>query len=141
MLNKVMLIGNLGRDPEVRTLESGKSVATLSIATSKKWKSADGEKQERTEWHRVVSFADTLNSAVITPYVKKGNRVYIEGELQTRKWTEENGNVRYTTEIIINQFNGVLTMLGDRSNSVETNKENTPHPTTGPYVPDDNIPF
>jgi single-strand DNA-binding protein len=130
-----MLIGNLGRDPEIRTTQDGKSIATLNIATSKRWKNKDGEKQERTEWHRVVSFAGTLNDAVIEPYVKKGSRVYIEGELQTRKWTDKEGSDRYSTEVILNPFTGVLTMLG------ESNSLSRMEPTGTQDTPDDEIPF
>jgi len=98
MLNKVMLIGNLGRDPELRYTQSGTAVATLSVATSRKWKGQDGQVQEETEWHRVIVWQ--RQAEICNEYLGKGSKVYIEGRLQTRKWTDNNGNDRYTTEIV-----------------------------------------
>lgn len=110
-LNKVMLIGNLGRDPEVRNLQSGDKVANLSLATSEKWRDRDGNQQERTEWHRVVIFDPRL-AEVAEKYLSKGSKVYLEGQLQTRKWTDREGNEKYTTEIVLQRFRGALVMLG-----------------------------
>jgi single-strand DNA-binding protein len=141
MLNKVMLIGNLGRDPEIRTTQSGKSVANLNVATTKKWKDSSGIKQERTEWHRVVSFAEKLNDSVIKPYVKKGDKIYIEGELQTRKW-EKDGVDKYSTEVVINAFGGTLYMLGgDKRNEMSPGAQAVTMPAPDAIIPDDEIPF
>lgn len=112
-LNKVQLIGNVGADPEVRYLNSGQGVANLRIATSESWKNSDGEKQERTEWHSVVVWIDPLIE-VIEKYVKKGSKLYIEGALQTRKWQDQNGNDRYSTEVVLTGFNGKLLLLDKR---------------------------
>lgn len=110
-LNKVMLIGNLGADPEVRSFQNGGKVANLRIATSETWKDKNsGEKQERTEWHTVAIFTDGLIS-VVERFLRKGSKVYIEGQLQTRKWQDQSGNDRYSTEVVLRGFNGVLTML------------------------------
>lgn len=104
-LNKVTLIGNLGRDPEVRSTQDGQSIVQLSVATSEKWKD-----KERTEWHRVVSFNERVNK-VAEQYLRKGSKVYLEGQLQTRKWTDKDGVEKYTTEIVLSRFKGELTML------------------------------
>lgn len=112
-LNKVTLIGNVGADPEVRYLNSGQGVANIRIATSESWKNSDGEKQERTEWHSVVVWIDPLIE-VIEKFVKKGSKLYIEGALQTRKWQDQNGNDRYSTEVVLNGFNGKLLLLDKR---------------------------
>jgi single-strand DNA-binding protein len=113
-VNKVILVGNLGKDPEVRTLNSGEKVATLRIATSENWRDkATGEKRERTEWHQVVIYNENL-SKVAEQYLKKGSKVYIEGQLQTRKWQDQQGQERYTTEIVLQRYRGELTMLEGR---------------------------
>ena len=113
-LNKVCLLGNLGRDPEIRTTQNGKKIANFSIATSERWKSADGQQQERTEWHRIVVFSDGL-VGVVERYVKKGSKLYIEGQLQTRKWQDQQGQDKYTTEIVLKGFNSTLLMLDSRN--------------------------
>ena len=111
-VNKVILIGNLGKDPEVRSLNSGDKVVNLSIATSETWRDkATGERKEKTEWHRVVIFNEQL-AKVAEQYLKKGSTVYIEGQLQTRKWTDNSGAEKYSTEIVLQKFRGELTMLG-----------------------------
>jgi single-strand DNA-binding protein len=139
MLNKVQLIGNLGKDPELKETQKGGSICTFSIATTKRWKK-DGEKQEKTEWHRIVSFAKKLNENVIKPYVKKGNKVYIEGELQTRSWEDDAGATRFMTEVVLNEFSGTLTMLGDRN--AQNERQDDPTPAKAPTdAPDDEIPF
>jgi len=110
-LNKVMLIGNLGKDPEIRSFQNGGKVANFSIATSESWKDKNtGERQERTEWHNVAIFSEGL-IGVVERYLKKGSKVYIEGQLQTRKWQDQQGQDRYTTEVVIRGLNGVMTML------------------------------
>ena len=113
-VNKVILVGNLGRDPEVRTMQSGDKVANFSVATSERWKDRNsGEMRERTEWHRVVIFGRTAEIA--EQYLRKGSKVYIEGQLQTRKWEDnQTGQERYTTEVVIRPYRGEMTMLDSR---------------------------
>jgi len=114
-LNKVMLIGNLGRDPESRSFQNGGKVVSLNIATSESWKDrATGERKEKTEWHSVQIFNENIGR-VAEQYLRKGSKVYIEGQLQTRKWQDKNGQDRYTTEIVIQNFNGALTLLDGRN--------------------------
>ncbi len=114
-VNKVILVGNLGRDPEIRTTNDGTKVANLSLATSESWRDRNsGERRERTEWHRVVIFNDRLVD-VVEKYLNKGSKIYIEGQLQTRKWTDRDGQERYTTEVVLQRFRGELTMLDGRS--------------------------
>ncbi len=113
-VNKVILIGNLGRDPEVRTFQNGGKVCNLRIATSENWKDRNtGERRERTEWHSVAVFSEGL-VRVCEQYLRKGSKVYVEGQLQTRKWQDQNGQDRYSTEIVLQGFNGTLTMLDGR---------------------------
>ena len=110
-LNKVMLIGNLGADPEIRSFQNGGKVANLRIATSETWKDRNtGERQERTEWHNVAIFSEGL-VGVVERYLRKGSKVYIEGSLQTRKWQDSSGQDKYTTEVVLRGMNGTLTML------------------------------
>ena len=113
-VNKVILVGNLGADPEIRTLNSGDRVANLRIATSETWRDKQsGERKEKTEWHRVVIFNDNLVK-VAESYLKKGAKVYIEGSLQTRKWTDQSGQEKFSTEVVLQKFRGELTMLDGR---------------------------
>jgi single-strand DNA-binding protein len=113
-VNKVILVGNLGRDPEIRSMQNGGKVCNLSLATSERWRDkGSGEMRERTEWHRVVVFNDRL-ADVAEKYLKKGSTIYVEGTLQTRKWTDNAGAEKYTTEVVLQAFNGQLTMLGGR---------------------------
>ncbi len=113
-VNKVILVGNLGRDPEVRSTQDGRRVANLSLATSETWRDkASGERKERTEWHRVVIFNERLVD-VAEKYLRKGSKIYLEGALQTRKWTDNSGQERYTTEVVLQNFRGELTMLDGR---------------------------
>jgi single-strand DNA-binding protein len=113
-VNKVILVGNLGRDPEIRSFQNGGRVANLSVATSENWRDkATGERKEKTEWHRVAIFNDRLVE-VVEKYLKKGAKVYIEGQLETRKWTDQSGQEKYTTEVVLRQFRGELTMLDGR---------------------------
>ena len=132
-VNKVFLIGNLGRDPEVRSMSSGDPVVNLSLATSERWKDkSSGEQREKTEWHRVVIFDERLCD-VAQKYLRKGSKIYIEGQLQTRKWTDQQGVEKYSTEVVLKRFNGVLTMLDSRSDQSEQ---------PAPQVSlDDDIPF
>lgn len=109
-LNKVMLIGNLGADPEIRSFQNGGKVANMRIATSETWKDRDGNKQERTEWHTVAVFNEGL-VGIVERYIKKGSKVFVEGQLQTRKWQDQSGNDRYSTEVVLRGFSGTLTML------------------------------
>ena len=113
-VNKVILVGNLGRDPEIRHTQDGKKIANLSIATSESWKDRNtGERKERTEWHRVVIFSEGLAN-ISEQYLRKGSKVYLEGQLQTRKWTDQSGQDKYSTEVVLQGFNCTLTMLDGR---------------------------
>ena len=112
-VNKVILVGNLGDDPESRSLTSGGEVVNLRVATSENWKDRDGNRQERTEWHRVVIFNENLGK-VAKSYLRKGSKVYLEGQLQTRKWTDNNGQDKYTTEVVLQRFRGELVLLDSR---------------------------
>ncbi|HKY18407.1 MAG TPA: single-stranded DNA-binding protein [Rhizomicrobium sp.] len=114
-VNKVILVGNLGKDPEVRRMTSGDPVVNLSIATSESWRDkASGERKEKTEWHRVVIFNKNL-ADVAEKYLRKGSKVYVEGQLQTRKWTDKDGAEKYSTEVVLQNFRGELTMLDGKS--------------------------
>ena len=116
-VNKVTLLGNLGRDPEVRSTQDGMKIVNLSIATSERWKDRNsGEQRERTEWHRVVIFNEAL-ARIAEQYLRKGSTVYIEGQLQTRKWTDQQGVEKYTTEVVLQRYRGELTLLGGRGDS------------------------
>lgn len=113
-VNKVILVGNLGRDPEVRRMTSGEPIVNLSVATSESWRDkASGERKEKTEWHRVVIFNENL-AKVAEQYLRKGSKIYIEGQLATRKWTDKDGQEKYTTEIVLNRFRGELVLLDAR---------------------------
>ncbi len=110
-VNKVILVGNLGKDPEIRRTQDGRPIANLSVATSESWRDkATGERRERTEWHRVVIFSEGL-CRIAEQYLKKGSKVYLEGQLQTRKWQDQSGQDKYTTEVVLQNFNSQLTML------------------------------
>ena len=138
-LNKGLLIGRLGADPEVKQMVNGKSVARLSLATSNTWKDKNtGEKKEKTEWHRIVIFNEGLVN-VVQQYVKKGAQVYIEGQLTTRKWKDEkSGQDRYSTEVILQGFNSSFKILSSKNNQLETTQENNTEKSALPN--DDNIP-
>jgi len=117
-VNKVILVGNLGRDPEVRRLNSGASVVNLRVATSESWRDKNtGERQERTEWHNVVIYNENLGK-IAEQYLKKGSKVYVEGQLQTRKWQDQSGQDRYTTEVVLSRFRGELTLLDRAGDNV-----------------------
>lgn len=131
-LNKVTLIGNCGKDPEIRATQDGKEIGNITLATSESWKDkASGEKKERTEWHRIVVFNPNLVN-VLKNYVKKGQKLYIEGQLQTRKWTDKDGIEKYSTEIVLQNFGGTLLMLGGK-------KDSSDEAATGEH--EKNIPF
>jgi single-strand DNA-binding protein len=118
-LNKVLLIGNLGKDPEVRHTNDGKTIVNLTVATSESWRDkASGERKEKTEWHRVVIFNEGL-AKVAEAYLKKGSSVYLEGQLQTRKWTDKDGVEKYSTEIVLQQYRGELVMLGGKDGTAD----------------------
>jgi single-strand DNA-binding protein len=113
-VNKVILIGNLGKDPEIRRTQDGRPIANLSVATSESWKDKNtGERKEKTEWHRVVIFNEGL-CRIVEQYLKKGAKIYLEGQLQTRKWQDKDGNDKYSTEVVLQGFNSSLTMLDSR---------------------------
>ena len=140
-LNKVCLIGNLGKDPEVRSLQNGARVCNLTIATSESWKDkTSGERKEKTEWHKVVVFNDNLTQ-VAEKFLRKGSKVYLEGALETRKWQDQQGQDRYSTEIVLKQFNGVLTMLdGKAENSAQSGHSQAKPNGAAPPL-DDSIDF
>lgn len=154
MLNKVALIGNLGADPEIKHTQSGTAIANLRMATSESWRDkATGEKREKTEWHRVVIFQEGLVK-VVEQYCKKGDKIYVEGSLQTRKWEDQQGVERYTTEVVLSGFNSRLIMLGNRGSggvpnassedeygSTRTKPESNSGPTNYNQELDDEIPF
>ncbi|MBB6262120.1 single-strand DNA-binding protein [Paenochrobactrum gallinarii] len=147
-VNKVILVGNLGADPEVRRMQSGDPVVNLRIATSESWRDRQsGERREKSEWHSIVIFNEGL-AKVAEQYLKKGAKVYLEGALQTRKWTDQNGNERYTTEIVLQKFRGELQMLDSRDDGNQQSQRSTQSSYTdqsGSYGAsrdlDDEIPF
>ena len=153
-VNKVILLGNLGRDPEIRSMQSGKKMASFSVATSKRWKDKNTQEQkENTSWHNIVVFNEGLVD-VIEKYVKKGSKLYLEGELSTRKYQDKEGNDRYTTEVVLQGYNSNLTMLGSSNSSsssdsqpssntsqIDQNNESFSSETSDSSESDDDIPF
>ena len=145
-VNKVILIGNLGKDPEVRRTQDGKAIVNLSLATSENWKDrTTGERREKTEWHRVVIFDENL-ARVAEQFLKKGSKVYVEGQLQTRKWQDQNGQDRYSTEVVLQRFNSALTMLDGRREGgggdyMDSGAGAAPSGGGKSYELDDDIPF
>jgi single-strand DNA-binding protein len=148
-INKVILVGNLGKDPEVRSTQEGKKIVNLTIATSEAWKDkSTGERKERTEWHRVVIFNEGL-AKVAEQYLEKGSKVYIEGQLQTRKWTDQSGQDKYSTEVVLSAFGGAMVMLSSNGGRADTEDEEaqarsstTSRATTSSSaLIDDEIPF
>jgi len=155
-VNKVILVGNLGADPEARSLNSGGEVVNMRVATSESWKDRDGNRQERTEWHNVVIFNENLGR-VAKSYLRKGSKVYLEGQIQTRKWQGQDGNDRYTTEIVLQRFRGELVLLdsapgGSRSDFSDqdftggasgggSRQQSRPQPATFDNDLDDDVPF
>jgi single-strand DNA-binding protein len=139
-VNKVILIGNVGKDPEIRSTQDGREIVNLTLATSESWKDkSTGERKEKTEWHRIVIFNEHLVS-IVKSYVKKGSKLYVEGALVTRKWTDKEGAEKYATEIVLQGFSGSIVLL----NKVEAGEAN-PQPSTPPQSTpvnlDDEIPF
>ena len=149
-VNKVILLGNLGRDPEIRSMQSGSKMASFSIATSKRWKDRNTQEQkEKTSWHNIVVFGDGLVN-IVENYVKKGSKIYVEGELQTRKWQDQEGNDKYTTEVILQGYNCNLTLLDSRNNTNQSSEvtqessiadEKTESQTSDSEDPEEDIPF
>jgi len=147
-VNKVILVGNLGKDPEIRTFQNGGRVASFSIATSESWKDkSSGERKEKTEWHRISVLNENL-VGIIERYLKKGSKVYLEGQLETRKWTDKEGQEKYTTEVVLRPFRGELTMLDGKKDggSFASNDDAAPVISGGVSAGgsvdlDDNIPF
>lgn len=150
-VNKVILVGNLGRDPEIRSFQNGGRVANFSIATSESWKDkTSGEKKEKTEWHRISILNENL-VGIVERYLKKGAKVYVEGQLETRKWTDKDGQEKYTTEVVLRPYRGELTML-DGANSNRSSGPSVSDESAGSFGPasgssssasdlDDSIPF
>jgi single-strand DNA-binding protein len=145
-VNKVILIGNLGRDPEVRNTQDGHKIVQLSLATSEAWKDKiTGERKDRTEWHRVIVFNERL-AEVCEKYLRKGAKVYLEGQLQTRKWTDNTGQEKYTTEVVLQRYRGELTMLDNRGESSDSSYDSSylsegRENTSSSHELDDEIPF
>jgi single-strand DNA-binding protein len=142
-VNKVILVGNLGKDPEIRSTQDGREIASFYIATSESWKDkSTGERKDKTEWHNVVVFNPNL-VGVIKNYVKKGSKLYIEGALQTRKWTDKDGRDRYSTEVVLQNFNGTLTMLDSAKGGEDNHQKQSQKTQASPpsQVLDDEIPF
>ena len=149
-VNKVILVGNVGQDPEIKNMQDGKEIATFSIATSESWKDKNsGEKRDKTEWHRIVVFSQGL-VGIIKNYVKKGTKLYIEGQLQTRKWSDSNGVEKYTTEVALTQFNSTLQILDNKAGGSSAgapsgyeNSDNSSRKNSNVAVEetDDEIPF
>jgi single-strand DNA-binding protein len=145
-VNKVILVGNLGRDPEVRRLTSGDPVVNLSVATSESWRDkASGERKEKTEWHRVVIFNENI-AKVAEQYLKKGSKIYLEGQLQTRKYTDKDGSEKYSTEIVLQRYRGELVMLDGRGDAERAERPAMAGASEGPRSfqrgdLDDEIPF
>lgn len=143
-LNKVQLIGNLGADPEARSLNNGGEVVNMRIATSEQWKDRDGNKQERTEWHQVTIFNENIGK-VAKSYLRKGSKVYLEGQLQTRKWQDQSGNDRYSTEIVLQKFRGELVLLDSKPTNGDAGyvgggvRDTHPQPAHADL--DDDVPF
>ena len=142
-VNKVVLIGNLGKDPEIRHTQGGKPIANLTVATSESWRDkSSGERKEKTEWHRVVIFSEGL-CKVVEQYLKKGSKIYVEGQLQTRKWQDKDGHDKYSTEVVLQGFNSTLVMLDSRAEADSEPAQPTKQAARKPVAEgmDDSIPF
>lgn len=142
-VNKAIILGRLGRDPEVRNFQNGGRVVNLRVATSETWKDKSGERQERTEWHAVAILNEKLGE-IAEKYLRKGSEVYLEGQIETRKWTDQQGQERYSTEIVLRQFRGELSLIGGRGNGGESNQREPAQRSGGAARQediDDPIPF
>lgn len=146
-INKVILVGNLGNDPEIRSTSDGREIANISLATSESWKDKNtGERKSKTEWHRIVIFSQGL-VGIVKNYLKKGSKIYIEGQLQTRKWVDNAGIEKYTTEVVLQNFNSTLQILDSRSNDNNANsnfgdnQSNANNQNVPDDILDDDIPF
>lgn len=147
-INKVILVGRAGNDPDIRTTQDGREIANLSVATSESWKDKSGERKERTEWHRVSVFNENLVK-VVKNYVRKGSKLYIEGQLQTRKWTDSSGVEKHSTEVVLQNYGGNITLLDNKRDDeqaeptqhAKASPEKYPARTSEPLVFDDVIPF
>jgi single-strand DNA-binding protein len=138
-VNKVILVGNLGADPEARSLNNGGEVVNMRVATSESWKDGDGNRKERSEWHNVVIFNENLGK-VAKSYLRKGSKVYLEGQLQTRKWTDQSGNDKYTTEVVLQRFRGELVLLDSKGDG-EARGTSEDRGVFAGTTADDEIPF
>lgn len=139
-VNKVILVGNLGRDPEVRSTQDGMKIVQLSIATSESWKDKSGERKERTDWHRAVIYNERL-ADVAEKYLRKGSKLYIEGQLQTRKWTDKGGVEKYTTEVVLGKFRGEIVMLDGKGDGEQSAREIKAEHRAAMGAIDDEIPW
>lgn len=150
-VNKVLIVGNVGKDPDIRTTQDGREIANLSVATSESWKDKNGERRDRTEWHRVSVFNENIVK-VVKSYVRKGSKLYIEGQLQTRKWTDNSGVERYSTEVVLQNYGGNITLLDskrddgaqetqDAAPAAKASLEKYPARNTEPPIYNDEIPF
>lgn len=140
-VNKVILVGNVGRDPEIRHKQDGSPIANISVATSERWTDKQsGERKERSDWHRVVIFNEKL-AEVAEKYVRRGSKIYVEGQLQTRKWTDQSGQGRYTTEVVLQRFNGQLTLLDSRTDTGAADNWEKPSNSADQDDLDSEIPF
>ena len=141
MINKVLLLGHLGQDPEIHITRGGKKMANLSLATTKKWKDKEtGERKESTQWHRVVIFNEAL-AGIVEKYARKGSKLWLEGELATRKWKTKTGEDRYSTEVVVQGFGGALTLLDKREKKPDPNPEDYGYDEGYASGPDDEVPF
>ncbi|MFT4718255.1 MAG: single-strand DNA-binding protein [Rickettsiales bacterium] len=143
-INKVILVGNLGNDPEIRSTSDGREIANFSLATSESWKDKNtGERKSKAEWHRIVIFSQGL-VGIVKSYLKKGTKIYLEGQLQTRKWTDNSGIEKYTTEIVLQNFNSTLSILDSKQSSSDTSNkfnDNSQDQNSADDIIDDDIPF
>ena len=140
-VNKVIIVGNLGKDPEIRRTQDGRPIANLTVATSETWRDkATGERKEKTEWHRVVIFSEPL-CKIAEQYLKKGSKVYLEGALQTRKWVDQSGVEKYSTEVVLQAFNSTLTMLDSKGDDGSSERAKIATPAAANADMNDDIPF
>lgn len=142
-VNKVILVGNVGADPEIRHTQDGRKIANIKLATSESWKDKNGERKSKTEWHRVSVFSEGI-AKIVESYVKKGSKIYVEGQLQTRKWQDQQGDDKYSTEVVLQGFNGSITLLdskGDKSADTEAKQNGYQSDFTPEDMDDSQVPF